>query len=112
MSNQLRELSALLGLEVVAVEDRLSRRTSRKRGPFRWVLDVRSPAGGTWRLGIFDSTDYRRVSSLNFWVQRWGRDLTLPALTQKDGRRALRLMHEAVEVKDAEDDQDVSFLSV
>lgn len=94
---QLDELSQVLGLPVLAVEDRLSRETSRKRGMHRWVVDVRSSAGGTWRVGIFDSSDFRRRSTLNAWAWRYGRDVHAPPLTEEDGRRALRLMHEAVE---------------
>lgn len=95
---KLRELSELLGVKVVGIEDRLSRRTSRKVGLARWQLDVRSSAGGTWRAPVLDSADFRRVQTLNQWVTQFGRDLDARRLDAEDGRRALRLMHDAVEI--------------
>ncbi|MFC5066193.1 hypothetical protein [Actinomycetospora atypica] len=102
----LAELSKLLGVDVVDVEDRLNPRTSRKERSHRWVFLVRSPEGDTWTPGVPDSSWLRRPDDLNR-IARWGgRDPELPALDANDGRRVLRLMHEVVEAEDGTPDGD------
>jgi len=108
-SNPLAELNDLLRLNgrVVRVEDRFERRKSRPTGVGRWRLDVESPPtdrmpqGQVLKAVVQDSALMRRPGELNGWAQWWGRDPGLPLLTAEDGRRALRLMHEAFEAWEA-----------
>jgi len=101
-TNPLAELNDLLRLSgrVVRVEDRLSKRTSRRVGVARWYLTVRPPvpeAADPWRIPVQSSADLRNTGYLNRWADCWGRDDSLVPLTAEDGRTALRLMHEVVE---------------
>jgi len=101
-TDPLAELNELLRLSgrVVGVEDRLSKRTSRRVGIARWYLTVRPPvpeAADPWRIPIQSSADLRNTGHLNRWADCWGRDPGLRPLTAEDGRTALRLMHEHIE---------------
>lgn len=103
-TDPLAELNDLLRLSgrVVRVEDRLDQRTSRRVGVARWYLTVRRvpEAADPWRIPIQSSADLRNTGYLNRWADCWGRDPRLPLLAAEDGRRALKLMHEAVEAND------------
>ncbi len=107
----LRELNDLLRLNgrVVGVEDRLSKRTSRRVGVARWYLTVRpvQEAADPWRIPVQSSADLRNTGYLNRWADCWGRDDSLPPLTAEDGRTALRLMHEVVEANDIKQNIDI-----
>jgi len=108
----LRKLNDLLRLNgrVVGVDDRLSKRTSRRVGVARWYLTVRPPvpeAADPWRIPIQASADLRNTGFLNRWADCWGRDDSLPPLTAEDGRTALRLMHEVVEANDIKKNIDI-----
>lgn len=98
-SDPLRELNRLLALDdrITGVLDTLDRRTSRRRGVARWWVLLATVRGDQWQTPIQSSADVRRPEWLNNWAQYWGRDEELPLLTAEDGRRMLRLMHEAVE---------------
>lgn len=98
-SDPLRELNRLLALDdqITGVLDTLDRRTSRRRGVARWWVLLATARGDEWQTPLQSSADIRRPEWLNNWAQYWGRDEELPLLTAEDGRRMLRLMHEAVE---------------
>jgi len=98
-ADPLRELNRLLALddEITGVLDTLDRRTSRRRGVARWWVLLATVRGVEWQTPIQSSADVRRPEWLNNWADYWGRDEELPLLTAEDGRRMLRLMHEAVE---------------
>jgi len=103
-TDPLAELNDLLRLSgrVVGVDDRLSKRTSRRVGIARWYMTVRPvpEAADPWRIPIQSSADLRNTGYLNRWADCWGRDDSRPPLTAEDGRTALRLMHEVVEAND------------
>jgi len=98
-ADPLRELNRLLALDdqITGVQDTLDRRTSRRRGVARWWVLLATARGDEWQTPLQSSADVRRPEWLNNWAQYWGRDEELPLLTAEDGRRMLRLMHEAVE---------------
>ncbi len=106
----LAELNDLLRLSgrIVRVEDRLSKRTSRRVGAARWYLTVRPvpEAAEPWRIPVQASADLRNTGFLNRWAVCWGRDDSLLPLTAEDGRTALRLMHEVVEANDIKNNID------
>jgi len=110
-TNPLQELNDLLRLNgnIVGVDDRLSKRTSRRVGAARWYLTVRpvQEAADPWRIPIQSSADLRNTGYLNRWADCWGRDDSLPPLTAEDGRTALRLMHEVVEANDIKQNIDI-----
>ena len=65
--------------------------------PNAWrLLLVRADRHVRWTEHIF-TRQFRDDWWLNAVAQRLGRDPSLPPLTRTDGRRALRLMHEAIE---------------
>ncbi len=101
-SDPLRELNRLLTLDdqITGVLDTLDRRTSRRRGVARWWVLLATVRGVEWQTPIQSSADVRRPEWLNHWAEYWGRSEDLPLLTAEDGRRMLRLMHEAVEAAD------------
>lgn len=90
----LRELSDLLGVEVVDVE--------RFEGTkFRaWHLTVIRGQGEhrrAQRLPALRTADFKNARQLNWMAWQCGRSDDLPRLTRDDGRSALRLMHEHAE---------------
>lgn len=94
----LRELSALLGVEVVAV-----RRASVMRHPTGAGLEQPK----AWHVVLGDgrrcrasSREFRHMQHLNAMAAWCGRPVAMAALTSEDGRRALRLMHEVLEQDD------------
>lgn len=102
----LRELSELLGIEVVDVERvRVTRGGRPQPDPNAWRLTI---AGREWDENPVLTLDLRREWSLNWRTRILGRSPDLPPLTREDGRRALRLMHEAVEAKTAETEHDTN----
>ena len=87
----LAALSAVLGVDVIAVEVDTTRDGHRTW----WLLFAVQPR--LWSRPVH-SRELRNPRSLNRLVFAWGRhDPTLPPLTAEDGRRALRLMHEHIE---------------
>ncbi len=101
-ADPIRSLNELLAIddEITGVQDTLDRRTSRRRGVARWWVLLATVRGVEWQTPIQSSADVRRPEWLNNWADYWGRDEELPLLTAEDGRRMLRLMHEAVEAAD------------
>lgn len=102
----LRELSALLGIEIVAV-----RRASIMRHPTGAGLEQPK----AWHVVLGDgrrcratSREFRHMQHLNAMAAWCGRPVAMAALTSEDGRRALRLMHEALE----HDDRNTSTSSI
>jgi hypothetical protein len=105
----LEELSALLGVEVIRVQRGERPRTSRIDGRTVVEQDIfgRNKRQCWWvrvagKRGDFQlpsSDEFRNPGLLNQWLGWWGRDPSLPPLTSKDGRRALRLMHEITEME-------------
>jgi hypothetical protein len=104
----LEELSLLLGVEVTRVQRDEPPRTSRAGGRTVYEQDVitgQNKRQGWWvkvagTPGYFQlpsSDEFRRPATLIRWAGWWGRNPSLPLLTSKDGRRALRLMHELTE---------------
>ncbi|MGY1719287.1 hypothetical protein ACI8AG_09595 [Blastococcus sp. SYSU DS0552] len=69
----------------------------------RYGLD----SDGQWSH-VVKSRELRSPWWLNRWARIWGRSPDLPELTKADGRRALRLMHEAVEAKPADTEHDTT----
>ena len=89
--NPLADLSVLLGFDVADVE-LFERPTDGHR---TWYLVV-PHVGRQWAVPVF-SRELRSPTSLNRLASRCGRTGGLADLTQADGRRALRLMHEHIE---------------
>jgi hypothetical protein len=94
----LAELSDLLGVTVIGV--RRIRVTIDRRpqlDPNAWeLLTIGLDDQPRWLDHVL-SRHLRDGWWLTALAQRWGRDPELPPLTRADGRRALRLMHEATE---------------
>ncbi|SDY15297.1 hypothetical protein SAMN05661080_02483 [Modestobacter sp. DSM 44400] len=94
-SDQLRQLSELLGVHVEDVELWESPTDGRRR----WYL-VMTQDRRQWAVPVH-SREVRSPTALNALTRRWGRTRALPELTKADGRRALRLMHEITEAEAA-----------
>lgn len=113
----LTELSALLGVPVVAVRhddppesrlrsDHINGRWQRvalddfgrprRRG---WTLQI---AGEPWPVRLHSSDDARRPAALNRLARNYGRSADLPPLDARGCRLVLRLMHEIHELGLAE----------
>lgn len=97
----LAALSAVLGVDVIAVEVDTTRDGHRTW----WLLFAVQPR--LWSRPVH-SRELRNPRSLNRLVFAWGRhDPTLPPLTAEDGRTALRLMHEVVKANDIKKNPDI-----
>lgn len=100
----LAELTELLGVEVVDVQRVCVRRGGRPQpDPNAWRLTI---PGREWDDNPVLTRDFRAEWSLNWRARILGRSPDLPPLTKEDGRRALRLMHEAVEANAADSQHD------
>lgn len=100
----LRELSDLLGVEVVDVRRvRVTVGGRPQPDPNAWRLAI---PGREWDDNPVLTRDFRAEWSLNWRARILGRSPDLPPLTREDGRRALRLMHEHVEAKSADTEHD------
>lgn len=97
----LRELSELLGVEVVDVERvRVIVGGRPQPDPNAWRLAI---SGREWDENPVLTRDFRKEWSLNWRARILGRSPDLPLLTKEDGRKALRLMHEVIESKPEHD---------
>jgi hypothetical protein len=108
----LRELSALLGVTVTDVQQcRVIVNGKPQPDLNAWRLELPGCTHGMedpdflrdgrpWSR-VVKSREFRSQWWLNRWAGVWGRDPGLPELTKDKGRQALRLLHEAVEVKAA-----------
>ncbi|ADB74237.1 hypothetical protein [Geodermatophilus obscurus] len=96
MSAPLVELSALLGVEVDEVVSEFVVRGGRYGGvhPNSWRLHLARE--DRWTPTVH-SERFRSIYWLNTHTAWWGRPSALPDLTKRDGRTALRLMHEHLE---------------
>lgn len=93
----LRELSELLGVEVVDVQHvRVIRDGRPQPQPNAWQLALAGRELDDWPVL---TREFRTEWSLNSRARILGRSPDLPELTRDDGRRALRLLHEVVEAQ-------------
>lgn len=98
MTDPLCELSELLGVSVLGVRHvRVIVGGRPQPDPNAWrLLLVGADQHARWTEHVF-TRFFRDDWWLNVIALRFGRDPSLPPLTRTDGRRALRLMHEAIE---------------
>ena len=90
----LRELSDVLGVLVVDVVRHDDPKHNGRRTWHVWLGYADYPRYGPI---AFRTSDFQRPRRLSGRLRWYGRSAELPELTNEDGRRALRLMHEHVE---------------